>query len=217
MSRNAASTDEGGLEGKWRAIIFLAIAELLAMGTWFSASSTANAIGEAWHLTNAGQAWLTMSVQLGFVIGSLISAMFNIPDRISPKKLFSVTAFLSAICTALIPLMASSLFPALILRLLTGFFVVGVYPVGMKLMATWTKQDRGFGIGLLVGALTLGSGFPHLLRFFTFTENWKPVLYAAALFAALGGIVAALFVREGPYGSQTAIFNWRYVGEIFRK
>lgn len=217
MYTNAVLNDEGGPEGKWRAIFFLAIAELLAMGTWFSASATANAIVEAWHLTNAGQAWLTMSVQLGFVIGSLISAIFNIPDRISARKLFSVAAFLSALCTALIPLMVSSLVSALILRFLTGFFVVGVYPVGMKLMATWTKEDRGFGIGLLVGALTLGSGFPHLLRFFTVTENWQPVLYAAAFFAALGGLVAALFVREGPYGSQTAVFNLRFVGEIFRK
>ncbi|MEJ2757680.1 MAG: MFS transporter [Anaerolineales bacterium] len=205
------------LEGKWTTILFLAVAELLAMGTWFSASATSNALGNAWDLSNAGQAWLTMAVQLGFVIGSLVSAIFNIPDRTSSKKLFVATSLLSALCTALIPLVVNSLMPALVLRFLTGFFLVGVYPVGMKIMATWTKKDRGFGIGLLVGALTIGTAFPHLLSFLTVTENWKPVLYAAALFGALGGLVAALFVREGPFISPSPKFNWRYIGEIFKR
>jgi len=92
-----------------------------------------------------------------------------------------------------------------------------VYPVGMKIMATWTKADRGLAIGLLVGALSLGTASPHLLNAIGGAQNWRLVLLLAAVFAAGGGLIAALFVREGPYRSATPPFNWRYAGEIFRK
>jgi MFS family permease len=88
--------------------------------------------------------------------------------------------------------------PALVLRFLTGLLLAGVYPVGMKIMATWTKADRGLGIGLLVGALTIGSAGPHLLNAFGGVDDWRLVLYLAAGSAALGGIIAAFFIEEGP-------------------
>jgi MFS family permease len=104
----------------------------------------------------------------------------------------------------------------LALRFLTGVFLAGVYPVGMKIMATWTKADRGLGIGLLVGALTLGSAAPHLLNAFGTLGDWQRVLYGAAALAAAGSLVAAFFVVEGPYRTPAPRFDWRYVGEILR-
>jgi MFS family permease len=124
---------------------------------------------------------------------------------------------LAALCTGLIPLAANSLAPALVLRFLTGFFLTGVYPVGMKIMATWTQADRGLGIGLLVGGLTLGTAFPHLLNTLTGMNDWQLVLLIGAALAAVGGIIAAIFIREGPYRSRSPRFNWRYAGEIFRQ
>ncbi len=205
-----------GLQGKWNVLLLLSLAELLAMGTWFSASAVVSPLTSAWNLSNAGQAWLTVSVQAGFVIGSVASALLNLADRISSRLLFASTALLAALCTGLIPLAVNSLAPALILRFLTGFFLVGVYPVGMKIMATWTKADRGLGIGLLVGALTLGTAFPHLLNTLAGMDNWRQVLEIGAVFAAVGGLIAILFIREGPYQSKTPRFNWRYAAEIFR-
>lgn len=205
-----------GLQGKWTVLLLLSLAELLAMGTWFSASAVVRPLTSAWDLSNAGQAWLTVSVQAGFVIGSVASALLNLADRISSRLLFASTALLAALCTGLIPLAVHSLAPALILRFLTGFFLVGVYPVGMKIMATWTKADRGLGIGLLVGALTLGTAFPHLLNTLAGMDNWRQVLEIGAVFAAVGGLIAILFIREGPYQSKTPRFNWRYAAEIFR-
>lgn len=204
------------LAGKWKTLLLLSFAELLAMGTWFSASAVVPDLSQAWGLNDAGRAWLTMSVQAGFVIGSIVSAIFNLADRISSRKLFISTAFLAAISTGLIPLLASSLAPALVLRFLTGLFLTGVYPVGMKIMATWTKSDRGLGIGILVGALTLGTAFPHLLNVLTGMENWRAVLFLGAVLAAVGGLIAVLFVREGPYQTAAPEFNWRYAGEVFR-
>ena len=98
-----------------------------------------------------------MSVQLGFVAGALISALINLPDRIPATRVFAWSALLAGVATALIPLRAAGPGEAITWRFLTGVALAGVYPPGMKLIATWTKEDRGFGIGLLVGALTLGS------------------------------------------------------------
>jgi MFS family permease len=212
----ARRVEEVGLAGKWRVLTLLALAELLAMGTWFSASAVVPALSAAWGLNDGGRAWLTMSVQAGFVAGSLGSALLNLADRIPARRLFAVTALLAALCTGLIPLLANSLAPALVLRFLTGLFLTGVYPVGMKIMATWTKADRGLGIGILVGALTLGTAFPHLLNALTGMDNWRAVLLLGAVLAGLGALIAALFIREGPYRSPAPRFNWRYALEIFR-
>jgi MFS family permease len=192
------------------------VAELLAMGTWFSASAVVPQLSQIWGLNDAGQAWLTMSVQAGFVVGSVISALLNLADRIPSRWFFTGTALLAALSTGLIPLVANSLAAALILRFLTGFFLTGVYPVGMKIMATWTKADRGLGIGILVGALTLGTAFPHLLNMLTGMDNWQLVLALGAASAAAGGLIAAVFIREGPYQSAAPHFDWQYAAEIFK-
>ncbi len=202
---------------KWRVILFLALAELLAMSVWLSASAVVPALSSAWHLTDSGRAWLTMSVQLGFVVGALGSAVLNLADRVPAARLFAVSAVLAAVATALIPLAARGLGAALGLRFLTGLFLAGVYPVGMKIMATWTRADRGLAIGLLVGALTLGTAAPHLLNAFGGMQAWQPVLYGSAGLAFLGGLLAAAAVREGPYQAAAPRFNWRYAGEILRQ
>lgn len=201
---------------KWRTLSLLALAELLGMSVWFSASAVVPALTSAWALDDSGRAWLTMSVQIGFVVGAFGSAILNLADRLPTRSLFTASALLAALATALIPILAQALPLALWLRFLTGVFLAGVYPVGMKIMATWTKEDRGLGIGLLVGALTLGSAAPHLLNAFGGVGDWKPVLYLAAGLAALGGLIAFLFVDEGPYRTTAPRFNWRYAGEIWR-
>jgi MFS family permease len=202
---------------KWRTVWLLALAELLAMAVWFSASAVVPALAAEWDLDEGGRAWLTMSVQIGFVAGAFGSALLNLADRIPARWLFSCSALLAALATVLIPALAPGLSLALALRTLTGVCLAGVYPVGMKIMATWTKEDRGLGIGLLVGALTLGSAAPHLLGAFDGAGDWRAVLYWASALAGCGGLLAALFVVEGPHRSAAPRFNWRYVGEILRE
>jgi MFS family permease len=104
-----------------------------------------------------------------------------------------------------------------VLRFFTGFFMVGVYPVAMKIIATWTKKDRGLGIGLLTGAIAVGSASPNLFFAVGGLNNWRLVLFLAAAFAASGALIVALFVRDGPYHIPTARFNWKYAAEIFRQ
>ena len=201
---------------KWRTLWLLALAELLGMAVWFSASAVVPALTEIWQLSGGGRAWLTMSVQIGFVVGAILSAVFNLADRIPARYFFPAASILAGIATIMIPLFAQGLPFAIAMRFLTGLFLAGVYPVGMKIMATWTKEDRGLGIGLLVGALTFGSAMPHLLAVFGGVTVWQSVLYLAGGLAICGGVIGALFVDEGPYRTKTPPFNLRYVVEIMQ-
>ena len=201
---------------KWRTLILLSISVLLAMAVYFSASAVVPALTRLWSLDDSGRSWLTMSVQLGFVIGALLSALANLSDILPAPRLMAFSAFLAALATALIAF-APSFQIALVLRLLTGIFLVGVYPVGMKIVSTWTQADRGLGIGLVVGALTIGNALPHLVTALGGISDWTLVIYSAAGFAALGGLIALLFINEGPYRTSTPKFNWKYVGEVMRQ
>jgi MFS family permease len=200
-----------------RTIYLISLAELLGMSVWFSASAVVPALTTQWGLSTSGQAWLTMAVQLGFVVGAFGSAVLNLADRIPGPRLFFLSAFLAAVLTALVPALSRGPETALPLRFFAGLSLAGVYPVGMKIMATWTRENRGWGIGLLVGALTVGSATPHLIRTVGGNFDWKLVLYGSAGLAALGGLIARLFIREGPYRGDSPKFDWKYTGRIWRQ
>lgn len=201
---------------KQRALFLLSITEFLGMSVWFSGSAVVPALAAAWNLGASGQAWLTMSVQLGFVAGAFGSAVLNLADRLPSRFLFSFSALSAGAATFLIPASECGPAAAIVLRFLTGLFLAGVYPVGMKIMATWTRSDRGWGIGLLVGALTVGSAAPHLLRAFSGVADWRLVVYLSAGLAAAGGLLALFFITEGPDRAPSPRFNWKYAGEIWR-
>ena len=201
---------------KWRVLLLLALAELLAMGLWFSATAVTPALSRQWQLDSGQVAWLTMAVQVGFVVGALLSALFNVSDLWEPRRVLAIGAFTGAGCNALIPLVGDAFAPVLILRFGTGVALAAVYPVGMKIMATWTKEDRGLGLGLLVGALTVGSASPHLMRGIGGVASWEPVFFAASAAAAVGGIIVLRFGVLGPYRAPAPRFRWSYMGLSMR-
>lgn len=204
------------IPGKWRMLLLLSLVELLVMAVWFSASAVIPTLTEAWNLDEAGQAWLTMAVQIGFVVGAFGSAVLTLADRIPARWLLAGSSLLAGLLTLLIPLVADGPGVAVALRFLTGVFLAGVYPVGMKLMTTWTKVDRGLAVGMLVGALTVGSASPHLLKVFGDIDQWQPVMFLAAGSAFAGAIIAILFIRPGPFVTPSPPFNIRDVGKIIR-
>jgi MFS family permease len=192
--------------GKWRALVLVGIAELFAMTLWFSGTAVGPELAEMWSLTPAETAWLTNAVQLGFVVGALLSATLTIADVIRPRYLFAGSALAGAGATALIAGFVSSGLPAIVLRFVTGVTLAGVYPTGMKMMAAWFDKGRGLAIGVLVGALTVGSASPHLLRAIGGIGQPDLVLYGTAGLAALGGLLVLAY-EDGPYQPETAPFD----------
>ena len=198
-------------------IFFVSVATLLALSLWFSASAVIPQLTEEWGLSGTMQAWMTMSVQIGFVVGALGSAILNIADKIAAPKLMAASALFGALVNAGIPWMATGPETALILRFLTGIAMAGVYPPAMKVIASWTIEDRGTFIGVVVGALTTGSGTPHLLNALATDASgipaWRTVLYGTSAQAMLAAILCVVFIRSGPHLGKAAAFSWRHAAE----
>ncbi|HJS42628.1 MAG TPA: MFS transporter [Gemmatimonadales bacterium] len=187
-------------------LVIVAIAELLAMAPWFSASAVAPTLADVWQLSPASTAWLTISVQLGFVAGALVSAVLTLPDRLSARRLVAGSATIAALATLGVAA-APGIGLGIGCRLLTGAALAGVYPPGMKIVAGWFKESRGWAIGILVGALTLGSASPHLVRWAVSPAAWRVVLLIAATSALAGGILVLLVPNDGPYAAPSLPFS----------
>jgi len=186
--------------------VVLALAQLLAMAPWFSASAVSPALARLWHLSSSNTAWLTISVQLGFVAGAVVSAVFTLADRLSARRFLTGSAALAAAATLGVAA-APGIKTAIACRLLTGAALAGVYPPGMKIAAGWFKEGRGVAIGVLVGALTLGSASPHLVRWAVRPEAWRIVLGIAAVSAVVGGVLVLLVPNDGPFAAPSPPFS----------
>lgn len=200
---------------RWRTLALLSTAELLGMSLWFSASAVVPALRLEWNLTDSQTGWLTISVQLGFVFGTLLSAFLNLADIFRPRQLMAVCAFAGAGTNALFALFANGPTTGVALRFATGMFLAGVYPPAMKLMATWFRQSRGLALGILVGALTLGKASPYLINAIG-SAWWRTNILNVSALAAVGGAMVLIFVAEGPYALPRAKFDWQQIAKIFR-
>ena len=200
---------------RYRQLALLGLVQLLAMGLWFSASAVVPELRDAWGLGDSGAAWLTTSVQLGFAAGAVLSALLTLSDTWDPRRLMAGSALLGAAATTAIALFAEGLAPALVLRFLTGVALAGVYPPGMKIVAGWFRAGRGMAIGVLIGALSMGSAMPHLLRPLGGIGAWQPVLLLASALAVVAAVLAATGLRTGPHQAPAAPFDPRAVRRIF--
>ncbi len=159
---------------------------------------------------------VTSAIQLGFITGTLFFALLSISDRYSPRKLFLICSILGAISNLLIYFIAYDLFSLLVLRFITGFFLTGIYPIGMKIASGWYKKGLGNAIGLLVGALVLGTAFPHLIKSFCGSVPWEFVIFVISAFSLVGGLTMYLFVPDGPNISSGTKFNPNAIVTIFK-
>jgi len=219
---SAVSGSNPALGPKWRHLGVLAAGELCIMALWFSASAVVPQLVLEYDLTSRSQAGLTMSVQLGFALGALTAAVTNLPDRMPVSRLIGISALLGALLNGLIPFVGSQLESVLLLRFATGMTLAGVYPPAMKFVASWCREDRGLGIGLLVGALSVGSGLPHLLNALPLTGGqagippWRNVLFAASASATFGALLVWAGTRMGPLLPVAQRFHWRYAAASLR-
>ncbi len=198
-----------------RALVSIAGSQLLVLTLWFSASAVAPQLQLAWSLSDGEVAWLTLAVQIGFVLGALGSSMVGLADVIPARSLFLGATLFGALANlALLAIPDGSVPEATGLRLLTGVALAGVYPSGLKVMAGWFREGRGMALGVLVGALTVGSAGPHLIRGLGF--GWQGVIAGASALALVGGLVLWLTVHDGPYEVASSSFSFRHAGAVVR-
>jgi MFS family permease len=194
-----------GVVGKAGSMALLMLAQVLVLSLWFISAATMPGMLAEVAISPARQAALSSGVQIGFVAGALVSAVLGLADRFDPRALFAGCAVLAAAANAALPVLPVGGDLAIALRVLTGLLLAGVYPVGMKIAAGWGLRDRGFLVGLLVGALTLGSFLPHLLAGLG-GADWRVTVYLSAGGALIGGVVV-LAVALGPYHARAQGFS----------
>jgi MFS family permease len=191
----------------------LAVAEFFGMTLWFSATAVTPSLVREFGMSSEQAAWLTMAVQAGFVAGTLGSALANLADVLNARVLLFLGSIAGAAANAAV-LQASSGEVVIALRFLTGVALACVYPPGMKLAAGWFRERRGLALGILIGSLTLGKAFPHLLTAL-YGSAWRdPMLMVSAL-AIVGGVLVLVAVRDGPYVAATSPFDAHAVRKIF--
>jgi len=211
--RRELEAPQEGEAGRWRALALIAITIVLSMTTWFSASAVVPQLTEEWTLSGGAAAWLTIAVQLGFVAGALVSALTNLSDVVSPRHVI-LGGSVGATAANLVIAFANGPEVAVPARFATGFFLAGVYPPALKLIATWWTKGRGMALGVMVGALTVGSAGPHLVNGVGGLD-WMIVIFATSLLTLMGGLIIELAVADGPHPFPRATFDPRQAGQVF--
>ncbi len=194
------------------AIVF---SQFAGTALWFAGNAVLPELQQSLHLQGEALGLLTSAVQLGFILGTLCFALFSLADRVSPRLLFLICALAGAGANAMVLFAAESITGVLLLRATTGFLLAGIYPVGMKIAASWYSGKLGKAIGYLVGALVLGTAFPHLLRGLGASLPWQTMLLSVSALAALGGLVMYVLVPDGPFLSKGTKFDVRNMLQVF--
>src|SRR5215467_3445758 len=206
---NSATQMETDPAGRWHARVALAASSVLSMGAWFSASVVLPQLRALWHLSAGVGAWMTISVQLGFVAGCLLSASLNLADLVRPRRLMLIGGCAAALINGTL-LLCGGPAGALPVRFLTGASLAFVYPPSLKAMATWFRRQRGTALGTLVGGLTLGSAMPHLLNGLGGLD-WRVVIVGTSVLTLIGGLVAEIGTTDGPFPFPRAAFDPRQI------
>ncbi len=190
---------------KWFQLLLLAVTMVASMSVWFSAAAILPQIEQRLSLTTTSTSVLIIAVQIGFVVGAVGSAVTNLADRVNPRRLVLFGSIGSAVANAAL-LIAGEIVTAVTARLLVGFFLALVYPPALKAMSAWFVTGRGFALGTMVGAITLGTSSPHLIRSFG-VPSWQVVIVATSALTVAGGLVAEFAAKDGPHQFPPAVFN----------
>ena len=194
----------------------IVISQFCCTSLWFAGNGVMSNLLTTFNLEESDLGLLTSAVQFGFIIGTLVFALFTIADRFSPSKVFFFSAILGAFFNLGLIFENQTLFSLLSLRFFTGFFLAGIYPVGMKIATDYYQKGLGKSLGYLVGALVLGTALPHLLGNLFINSSWKSVLITTSFLAVFGGILMILFVKNGPYLKESTTLDLSTCFKIFK-
>lgn len=192
------------------------LSQFLCTSLWFAGNSIITDLITTYQLNSNALSYITSSVQLGFIMGTLSFALLSISDLYAPSKIFFISALVGAIFNLVILIPANNLYSLLIFRFLTGFCLAGIYPIGMKIAADYFDKSLGKSLGYLVGALVLGTAFPHFLKLISNDYPWQYVIIATSTLAILGGLLILIFVPKGPYYKRNNTPNFSKAFLIFK-
>lgn len=198
-----------------RILPIIVFAQFAGTSLWFAGNAVVPDLVRELQLNELAVGYITSAVQFGFIAGTLLFAFISVADRISPAKVFLACAILGAGANALTAF-SGSLAVLVLVRFATGFFLAGIYPVGMKIASDWHDKGLGKALGYLVGALVLGTAFPHLIKFVAIELPWKVILFATSWLSTFGGVLLYLGVPDGPFRSRQGSFKPSAVFELFR-
>lgn len=199
-----------------RILPIIVISQFCCTSLWFAGNGVMGDLVINFNLDESALGHLTSAVQFGFISGTLVFAILTIADRFSPSKVFFISALLGALCNSLMIIESNVFLSLLLLRFLTGFFLAGIYPVGMKIAADYYDKGLGKSLGFLVGALVLGTAFPHLLKDILHSISWTYVLLTTTSLAILGGLVMKLFVPDGPFRKPGKGLDFSAFSKVFK-
>jgi MFS family permease len=194
----------------------IVIAQFCCTSLWFASNGVLEELIANFNLNSNALGNLTSAVQFGFITGTLLFAILIITDRFSPSKVFFISAILGAIFNLGMLWQGNTLISLVVFRFLTGFFLAGIYPVGMKIAADYFDKGLGKSLGFLVGALVLGTAFPHLLKGLTEYFSWESVVLTTSLLAFFGGLLMMLLVPNGPFRKQSQQVDLSAFFKIFK-
>ncbi|GAA4452913.1 MFS transporter [Nibrella saemangeumensis] len=194
----------------------IVFAQFACTSLWFAGNAVIGDIQRELQLPDTVLGPVTSAVQFGFIVGTMTFALLTIADRFSPSRVFFGCAIAGAVSNLGIYLIANSFSSLLLLRFLTGFFLAGIYPVGMKIAADYHEKGLGLALGYLVGALVLGTAFPHLLRSLTASLAWESAIIVISGLAVLGGLLILLLVPDGPFRRKSSRLDVRAAFAVFR-
>jgi MFS family permease len=194
----------------------IVISQFLCTSLWFAGNAVLPDLIAAHQLPLDFLAHLTSAVQFGFITGTLVFAVLTIADRFSPSWVFFLSSLISAAFNIAISLDNLLDWQLLLFRFMTGFFLAGIYPVGMKIASDYFRKGLGKSLGFLVGALVLGTAFPHFLKSMTAGLPWHYVVYATTFLAVLGGLMILMFVPNGPYRKASQKFDVSAFFKVFQ-
>lgn len=199
---------------RWTILLIVSLAEMLAISAWLVYSAISKEIDALWGLSSWQSGAMTTSVQIGFVVGTLLSATLNLADIWPNKIFFAVCAVLAAFANSSL-IFCDGFWTAVATRFLVGLFMAGVYPPAMKMIATWFKTNRGFAIGTLIGALTLGKAIPFLLKVLQISQ-WETNLICSSVAGLVGAALVGFLYRDGPHPFQRKPFSIALISEVIR-
>ena len=198
---------------KWKTLWWVSVSQVFALSLWFSTSVIIPELKKIWAFDSFVENFITAAVPIGFALGALVSSSLGLADKFNARSIFGVCAVVGALLNGCI-IFAQSPLQIVFLRFLTGIALAGIYPISVKFISQWYQNQKGFAIGTLIGAVTLGSSLPHLIRVFFYGIDWRLVVTVSSILSLLAACIIYFIVEDAPNSSKQSVFSIKLLKNV---